>query len=93
MVAQLVPGQSWLYPDGRWTGQTRFVQRFTDVKLLCTGGAANHPRFANDYGTSVANLNTIMGQVGDPKNDRSSIISGLNDQIRVRHPLFTVRPI
>ena len=92
IVVQLVPGQSWLYPDGRWTGPTKFVRRFTDVKLLCTGAAADHPRFANDYGTAVANLNEIMGLVGDTKNDRNSILSGPANQIRVRHPLFTVCP-
>ncbi|KAF9778133.1 hypothetical protein BJ322DRAFT_1025232 [Thelephora terrestris] len=64
IVTQLVPGQSWLYPDGRWTGPTAYVQRFTDVKLLCTGGAPAHQRFVDDYSTSVANLNTIMGRLG-----------------------------
>jgi len=93
IVVQLVPGQSWLYPDGRWTGATKFVRRFTDVKLLCTGAAPSHPRFANDYGTAVANLNAVMGLVGDARNNRNSIISGPADQIRVRHPLFTVCPI
>ena len=92
IVTKLVPGQSWLYPDGRWTGPTKYVRRFTDVKLLCTGAAASHPRFANDYDTAVANLNAIMGQVGDSTNNQNSIISGPANQIRVRHPLFTVCP-
>ena len=59
IVAQLVPGQSWLYPDGRWTGPTKYVRKFTDIKLLCTGGGATHPRFANDYAKAISNLNTI----------------------------------
>lgn len=92
IVTQLVLGQSWLYPDGRWTGPTRYVRRFTDIKLLCTGGAATHPRFVNDYGTAIANLNTILGRVEDARNEQNSIISGPASHIRVRHPLFTVRP-
>lgn len=43
VVMQLVPGQSWLYPDGQWTGPTKYIRRFTDLKLLCTGGPAIHP--------------------------------------------------
>ena len=91
IVTQLMPGQSWLYPDGRWTGKTMYVRRFTDLKLLCTGGAATHPRFTNDYAAAIANLNAIMGQVGDGRNQRNSIVSGPANHIRVRHALFTVR--
>lgn len=90
IVTQLVPGQSWLYPDGRWTGKTTYVRRFTDLKLLCTGGAATHPRFSNDHATAIANLNAIMGQVGDARNQRNSIVSGPANHVRVRHALFTV---
>lgn len=93
IVTQLVPGQSWLYPDGRWTGRTKYVRNFTDVKLLCTGGAATHPRFANDYATSIANLNSIMSQIGDARNERNTVVSGPANYIRARHPLFVVRPI
>lgn len=90
IVAQLAPGQSWLYPDGRWTGPTKYVRRFTDVKLLCTGGAATHPRFSNDYSTALANLDTIMGRVGDSRNGRNTVICGPANHIRIRHALFTV---
>lgn len=90
IVTKLVPGQSWLYPDGRWTGQTKYVRRFADLKLLCTGGAATHPRFTADYATAIVNLNAIMGQVGDGRNQRNSILSGPANHIRVRHALFTV---
>jgi len=90
IVTQLVPGQSWLYPDARWTGPTKFVKRFTDVKLLCTGGAAAHPQFVNDYATAIANLNTIMGKVGDPRNERNTVVSRPGNNIRIRHQLFTV---
>ena len=90
LVTQLVPGQSWLYPDGRWTGPTRYVQRFTDVKLLCTGSAPTHQVFANDFSTAVANLNTIMGQLGDSRNERATILSGPTNNIRMRHALFMV---
>lgn len=93
IVTQLVPGQSWLYPDARWTSCTKYVQKFTDVKLLCTGGAATHARFANDHAAAILNLNAIMGQVGDTHNERNTIISGPANYIRVRHPLFTVCPI
>ena len=91
IVAQLVPGQSWLYPDGRWTGPTKYVRRFTDIKLLCTGGATSHPRFTNDYAVAIANLNSIMARVEDSRNERNTFISGPDNHIRVRHPLFTVR--
>lgn len=91
IVAQLVPGQSWLYPDGRWTGPTKYLRRFTDIKLLCTGGAATHPRFTNDYTTAIGNLTTIMSQVGDSRNNRNTVVSGPTSQIRLRHALFTVR--
>ena len=90
MVAQLVPGQSWLYPDGKWTGPTKYVQRFTDVKLLCTAGRPAHQRFINDYPTAIANLNTIMAQLGDTRNERNSIVSGPENHVRIRHPLFSV---
>lgn len=90
IVTQLVPGQSWIYPDGRWTGRTKYVKQFTDLKLLCTGGAATHPRFASDYATAITNLNLIMGKIEDPRNDRNTILSGPANHIRVRHPLFTV---
>ena len=43
MVVQLVPGQLRLYPNGRWTGPTKYVQHSTDVKLLCTAGRPVHP--------------------------------------------------
>ena len=91
MVTQLVPGSSWLYPDGRWTGPTKYVQRFTDIKLLCTGGAPAHPRFTNDYSTAITNLNTIMGRVGDSRNERTTVVSGPANNIRMRHQLFAVR--
>jgi len=90
IVTQLVPGQSWLYPDGRWTGPTVYVRKFTDIKLLCTGGAATHSRFTNDYATAVGNLNTIMSRIGDSQNGRNTILSGPVNHIRARHPLFTV---
>ena len=90
MVAQLVPGQSWLYPDGKWTGPTKYVQRFTDVKLLCTAGRPAHPRFTNDYPVAIASLNNIMGQLGDTRNERNTIVSGPENHIRIRHPLFSV---
>ena len=90
IVAQLVPGQSWLYPDARWTGPTVYVRKFTDAKLLCTGCAATHPRFTNDYVTAIGNLNEIMGKIRDSRNDRNTVVSGPADHIRVRHPLFTV---
>ena len=92
MVVQLVPGQSWLYPDGRWTGPTTYVRKFTDIKLLLTGGAPTHPRFVDDYPTAIANLNAIMSHLGDPRNERKSIVSGPANHIRVRHQLFTVCP-
>jgi hypothetical protein len=92
IVTQLVLGQFWLYPDGRWTGCTEYIQQFTDLKLLCTGGAATHPRFENDYATAIANLNLIMGQIEGSRNKRNTIVSGPANHIRVRHALFTVCP-
>ena len=53
IVTQFVLGQSWLYPDGRWTGPTKSVQRFTDIKLLCTSGAPTRPQFTNDHATAI----------------------------------------
>ena len=93
IVTQLVPGQSWLYPDGRWTGPTFYVKKFTDTKLLCTGGAATHPRFVNDYATAIGNLNAIMSRVGEPQNSRNTVVSGSANHLRARHPLFMVCPI
>jgi len=90
IVTQLVPGKSWLYPDARWTGPTVYVRKFTDAKLLCTGRAATHPRFTNDYVTAIGNLNEIMGKVGDSRNDHNTVVSGPADHIRVRHPFFTI---
>ena len=93
IVTQLVPGQSWFYPDGRWTGPVGFLKNFADIKLLCTGGAASHPRFVNDYSTAIANLDSIMGRIEDSHNERNTVISGPGNYIRARHQLFTVRPI
>lgn len=90
IVTKLVPGESWLYPDGRWTGPTRYVRKFTDLKLLCTGGPPAHPRFVNDYAASIANLNSIMGRIEDSRNERNAIVSGPGNHIRARHQLFTV---
>ncbi|KAF9789202.1 hypothetical protein BJ322DRAFT_1017915 [Thelephora terrestris] len=88
IVTQLVPGMSWLYPDGCWTGPTRFVDNFTNLKLLCTGGPPTHPRFVNDYATLIANLNSIMDRIKDSSNGRNTIVSGPANYIRVRHRLF-----
>lgn len=91
IIAQLVPGQSWLYPDGRWTGPTQYVRRFTDIKLVCTGGAPTHSEFADDYTAAIANLNEIMGRIEDSRNNRNTVICGSGNHIRIRHALFRVR--
>ena len=93
IVTQLVPGQSWFYPDGRWTGPVGFLRNFTDIKLLCTGGAASHPRFASDYSTAIASLNSIMGRIEDSRNGRNTVVSGPTNCIRARHQLFVVCPL
>ena len=90
MVTQIVPGQSWLYPDGKWTGPTPFVRRFSDVKLLCTGSAPSHPRLHDDYGTSVENLSTIMDEVRTARNPTLGVICGPDQFIKVHHNLFVV---
>jgi len=90
MVVQIVPGKSWLFPDGKWTGPTQFVRQFSDVKLLCTGTAPSHPRFHDDYATSVANLKAIMANIRTKGNPTTGVLSGLDQDIRVRHSLFTV---
>ena len=90
IVTQLVPGQSWFYPDGRWTGPVGFLRNFTDIKLLCTGGAALHPRFASDYSTTIGNLNSIMGRIEDSHNERNTAVSGPTNYIHARHQLFVV---
>ena len=92
IVTKLILGQSWLYPDGQWSGPTKYVKRFADIKLLFTGGAPTHPRFANNYGVAIMNLNKIMGQVGKEHNKCNMIISGLANHICICHPLFTVCP-
>ena len=93
IVTQLVPGQSWLYPNGRWTGPAGYADSIVDVKLLCTGGTPTHPQFINDYSTSIANLKAIMARVGDPRNERKSVVQGPTNLIRMRHQLFMVRPL
>ena len=91
MVVQIVPGQSWLHPDGKWTGPTQFVRQFSDVKLLCTGAAPAHPRFHNDYMTSLTTLKAIMAEIRTTGYPTMSILSGPDQNIKVRHALFTVR--
>ena len=90
MVVKIVPGQNWLYPDGKWTGPTLFVKSFSDVKLLCTGTAPDHIRFHNDYATSVANLNSIMDIVKTVRHPTIGVLSGPDQYIKVRHSLFAV---
>lgn len=90
MVVQIVPGQSWLYPDGKWTGPTQFVSRFSDVKLLCTGSAPDHIRFHHDYATSVDTLSNIMDQIRTGGYPTTSVLSGPDQYIKVRHNLFAV---
>ena len=90
MVVQVVPGQSWLYPDGKWTGTTTFVKQFADVKLLCTGTAPEHMRFHNDYATSLASLKSIMAEMRTAGYPISSVLSGPDQNIKVRHTLFAV---
>ena len=90
MVVQIEPGQSWLYPDGKWTGPTHFVRRFTDVKLLCTGSAPSHMRFHSDYKTSTTNLNRLMDEVRTTGNPTIGVISGPDGYVKVCHSLFTV---
>lgn len=92
IVVQLVPGANWLYPDARWTRGNKFTPSFSDAKLLCTGGAPQHPQFSSDFGVSIGNLNDIMSQIGDERNKRSTIITDEpGPYVKVRHSLFTVR--
>ena len=91
IVVQLIPGASWLYPDTKWTKDNKYVPHFQDVKLLCTGGVPQHPHFSPDFNPSIDNLNTIMGQLGDGRNKRSTITTDQpRAQVKIRHPLFTV---
>lgn len=90
MVVQVVPGQSWLYPDGKWTGPTQFIKHFSDVKLLCTGTAPDHMRFRHDFPTSVAALNSIMDEVRTVGNPATGVLSGPDQYIKARHSLFVV---
>jgi hypothetical protein len=90
MVMQVVPGQSWLYPDGKWTGPTQFVRRFSDIKLLCTGTAPSHMRFHDDYKTSIANLNGIMDEMRTSGNPTMGVITTPDEYLKLRHNLFVV---
>ena len=90
MVVQIELGQSWLYPDGKWTGPTHFVRRFADVKLLCTGSAPSHMRFHSDYKTSITNLNHLMGEVRTTGNPTIGVVSGPDGCVKVHHSLFAV---
>lgn len=92
IVVQLVPGASWLYPDAKWTKKNDYVPHFQDAKLLCTGGVPLHPAFIQDFDTSVDNLNTIMGELGDKRNKRTTVTTGKPGAlVKIRHALFTVR--
>lgn len=90
MVVQIVPGQSWLHSDGKWTGPTQFIKQFSDIKLLCTGATPRHPQFTEDYSTSVASLKALMAEVRTTGYPTTSVLSGPDHNIRVRHGLFTV---
>ena len=91
MVVQLVPGANWLYPDAKWTKGNKYVPHFQDSKLLCTGGVPLHPCFTEDYNTSIDNLNTLMGQLGDGRNKRNTMTTKQpGARVKIRHALFTV---
>lgn len=90
MVVQVVPGHSWLYPDGRWTGPTGFVKQFSDVKLLCTGAAPDHVRFKNDFETSVASLKSLMADIRTTGYPTTGVLAGPDQNVKVRHNLFVV---
>jgi hypothetical protein len=94
IVVQLIPGASWLYPDAKWTKDNKFKSHFQDAKLVFTGGVPKHPALAPDFDASIDNLNTIMDQLGDEGNKRSTITTGQpgSAQVKIRHCLFTVRP-
>lgn len=90
MVVQVVAGQSWLHPDGKWTGPTQFIRQFSDLKLLCTGSAPSHMRFHHDYTTSVTNLNGIMDEIRTTGNPTAGVIMAPDQHVKVHHNLFTV---
>lgn len=90
MVVQIAPGKSWLYPDGKWTGPTQYIRQFSDVKLLCTGTAPSHPRFHNDFDSSVSTLKAIMADISTKGNPTTGVLSAPGQELKVRHPLFTV---
>lgn len=90
IVLKLMPGHCWLHPDGKWTGHTRFVKTFSDVKLMCTGSAPGHARFHHDYETSVANLSGIMDEMRTAGHPTTGVVLVPDQYIRVRHNLFAV---
>ena len=90
MVVQIIPGQSWLHPDGKWMGPMQFVKQFSDVKLLCTGTMPDHVRFHNDYATSATTLKAIMAEIRTMGYPTTSVLSGPDQNIQVCHNLFTV---
>ena len=81
----------WMSSCGNWNGPHQFCQRFSDVKLTCTGKSPSGTPFGKDFPTILANLTAVANIPARFSNKKGLFVEGSPDRkIKFRHVLFEV---
>lgn len=90
VVVKITPEDYWLVSGGLWKGPTTACKAFEDMKLSCTGAAANHNVFKGDFPIALKNLEKLMELASTPGFKTPATVIK-NHKIKFKHVLFTVR--
>jgi len=80
----------WMTSCGHWNGPHQHCQRFSDVKLTCTGKSPSGTPFSKDFPTVLANLTAVANLPAKFSNKKGLFVEKPPGErkIKFRHVLF-----
>lgn len=91
MAIHITSDDFWMTPCGNWKGPTSFCEKFSDMKLSCTGISPLDPPFSDDYTIALKNLLKLTEECAKFKSKRGLFWERNGERkIKFRHVLFEV---